>query len=101
MKRHIIFVLACFISCVGCKDAFMVTDSEFRGIMSSPRELERFHYIGTRRTYDYFVGEQWSMHTFGPAAKKTERYFKIKNSSYVNKRFPTTKDTEKWILIKP
>ncbi len=99
--RYLVVVL--FINILsGClPSAKLVTDDEFQKIMMNRREGEFFHYIGSKGEYDYFVGEQWCMNSYPPAAKASEVYYKIKESGLVNEKMELTKEMKKWFDIRP
>ena len=82
------------------KESRVLLDSQLEKLMKEPRKLEKFHYAGSDGEFDVFVGEQWSMHSYPVAAKKTERFYKVKNSKYTPaKKFKVTKNHKRWVLI--
>ncbi len=89
------FAISLFFIC-GCQGVIEVTDNDLRSKMAKPREQEQFYYVGSKNEFDYFVGEQWSLHSYPPSAKETERYYKIRNSKIPKERFPLTKDVKEW-----
>ena len=97
--KHIIPVLL-LVLCAGCQNSREVTDAELDAIMLTPRPMEEFHYAGSRDDLDVFVGEQWSANSHPAAAKRTEIYYKIRNSRRVQTRFPLTTDVTKWKKLK-
>lgn len=98
MNKFAMLMLLVF--CCGCSGSREVTDAELKEIMSQPRRLERFHYLGSQDKYDYFVGEQWMGNSYPPAARRTELYYKVRDSIQVDKHFPLTKDTSQWQVLK-
>lgn len=84
----------------GCLSATEMSEEDFVATMSRPRDMERFHYIGSQADHDYFAGEQWALHSHPHAARKTERFFKVKQSGMITERFPLTKETSRWTELR-
>lgn len=105
MKKALILTIAYIFGLTSLSHAedekvVILKDNQLVELLKEPRQNENFHYAGTEDGFDFFVGEQWAMHSFPKAAKKTERFYKVKNSKLAPlEKFKATKNQKKWVLI--